>query len=78
MNAAEEMVVGAARQAAERGDATAIEASLLIVIDNQQAAIKRVRQACAPNRALTASFINGTTREVVDRHAILRALGGDV
>ena len=44
MNAAEEMVIGAARQAAERGDVTALEASLLIVVDNQQAAIQRVRE----------------------------------
>lgn len=43
MNAAEEMVVGAARQAAERGDATALEASLLIIVDRQQATIQRVR-----------------------------------
>lgn len=44
MNAAEEMVVGAARQAAERGDATVLEASLLIVIDRQEASIRRVRE----------------------------------
>ena len=44
MNAAEEMVVGAARQAAEKGDVTVLVASLLIVVDNQQAAIQRVRE----------------------------------
>ena len=48
MNAAEEMVIGAARQAAERGDVTALEASLLIVVDNQQAAIQRVRELHNP------------------------------
>ena len=48
MNAAEEMVVGAARQAAEMGDVTALVASLLIVVDNQQAAIQRVRELHHP------------------------------
>ena len=68
MNAAEEMVVGAARQAAERGDVTALVASLLIIVDNQQATIQRVRSVCDQWHSLIGT---------IPISEVLRALDGE-
>ena len=70
MNAAEEMVVKAARAAAESGDATALESSLLIIVDRQQAAIQRVRDVCM------SSHVDDQGKKVVFLDRIQRALDG--